>query len=38
MGRFHQAYQFLGGDERDIPSTTATHDYNFLILRHLFEE
>jgi hypothetical protein len=38
MGRFHQACQFLGGDERDILCVTATHDYNFLILCHLLEE
>jgi len=38
MGRFHQACEFRGGDERDIDRATATHDYNFLILCDLLEE
>jgi hypothetical protein len=38
MGRFYQASQFLGGDERDVLGTPPTHDNDFVVLRHLFQD
>jgi hypothetical protein len=38
MGRFHQGRQFVGGHERHVLGIPSTHDDNFVVLRHLFQE